>query len=358
MSNAPPVPHLVVIPVFPGVNALDVTGPAEIFALAGGMLPEGRAPYDVRVVGERRGDVATFSGVRLCVDGTFAGERERPDTVLVPGRMDIGPQGPVPRVDEAVVAWLREVGPAAGRVASVCAGAHVRNTLNQASNRCRKEVLTSQPGGGARDPEAMREAPVRDQSMLERGIQLRTLYHHTARFNGPSQAYVAAASALGGKYRTAHELFGRLIVFDREPAFIPVQDDSWGAVVIREPFTVRYLCEIFEQTTVFRVSGMAGSSSSTGVRRARCRAGPVRAFTTLGHLRTAREGPDASSTCLTAKRGGDKEGRSALRRCGYGRRADAGPTWGGGGGGPPPPPPRGGAAPPPPVGGGVGGPGG
>ncbi|MEU9617628.1 MULTISPECIES: helix-turn-helix transcriptional regulator [unclassified Streptomyces] len=123
----------------------------------------------------------------------------------------------------------------------------VRNTLNQASNRCRKEVLTSQPGGGARDPEAMREALVRDQSMLERGIQLRTLYHHTARFNGPSQAYVAAASALGGKYRTAHELFGRLIVFDRELAFIPVQDDSWGAVVIREPSTVMYLCEIFEQ---------------------------------------------------------------------------------------------------------------
>ncbi|MGW1689802.1 helix-turn-helix transcriptional regulator [Streptomyces sp. NPDC002399] len=123
----------------------------------------------------------------------------------------------------------------------------VRNTLNQASNRCRFEVLTSQPGGGARDPEAMREALVRDQSMLERGIRLRTLYHHTARFNGPSQAYVAAASALGGQYRTAHELFGRLIVFDRELAFIPVRDDSWGAVVIREPSTVGYLCEIFEQ---------------------------------------------------------------------------------------------------------------
>ncbi|MET9917459.1 helix-turn-helix transcriptional regulator [Streptomyces sp. NPDC006435] len=123
----------------------------------------------------------------------------------------------------------------------------VRNTLNRASDRCRKEVLTSQPGGGARVPEAMREALVRDRAMLERGIRLRTLYHHTARFNGPSQAYVAAASALGGEYRTAHELFGRLIVFDREVAFIPVRDDSWGAVVIREPSTVAYLCEIFEQ---------------------------------------------------------------------------------------------------------------
>ncbi|RKT16648.1 regulatory LuxR family protein [Streptomyces sp. 1114.5] len=131
----------------------------------------------------------------------------------------------------------------------VLANVHlVRSALNRASERCRQEVLTSQPGGGSRAPEAMEEALGRDRAMLERGIRLRTLYHHTARFNGPSQAYVAAASALGGEYRTAHELFGRLIVFDREIAFIPAQDDSWGAVVIREPSTVAYLCEIFEQT--------------------------------------------------------------------------------------------------------------
>ncbi|GHH85700.1 hypothetical protein GCM10018793_54740 [Streptomyces sulfonofaciens] len=124
----------------------------------------------------------------------------------------------------------------------------VRNALNRASERCREEVLSCQPGGGSRVPEAMQEALLRDQAMLERGIVLRTLYHHTARFNGPSQAYVAANSDLGGQYRTSHELFGRLIVFDRELAFIPVQDDSWGAVVIREASTVAYLCQIFEQT--------------------------------------------------------------------------------------------------------------
>ncbi|MFE0105795.1 LuxR C-terminal-related transcriptional regulator [Streptomyces sp. NPDC059009] len=122
----------------------------------------------------------------------------------------------------------------------------VRAALNRASARCRTEMLTSQPGGGSRVPEAMQEALGRDRAMLERGISIRTLYHHTARFNGPSQAYVAAASALGAQYRTCHVLFGRLIVFDRELAFIPVQDDSWGAVAIREPATVSYLCQIFE----------------------------------------------------------------------------------------------------------------
>ncbi|GAA2986562.1 DJ-1/PfpI family protein [Streptomyces lactacystinicus] len=125
MNDAPRLPHLVVIPVFPGVNALDVTGPAEILALAGRLLPPGRPGYEVRVCAERSGPVETFSGVPLYVTDTLAEQRVRPDTVLVPGRVDLGRDGPVPRVDPAVVAWLREAGPRAGRIASVCAGAHV-----------------------------------------------------------------------------------------------------------------------------------------------------------------------------------------------------------------------------------------
>lgn len=124
----------------------------------------------------------------------------------------------------------------------------VRSALNHAAESCRSEVLASQPGGGSRVPEALQEALARDQALLNRGVTMRTLYHHTARFNGPSQAYVEAASRLGGQYRTSHELFGRIIVFDRALAFIPASDNSWGAVAIRHEWVVAYLCEIFEQT--------------------------------------------------------------------------------------------------------------
>ncbi|SEN18842.1 helix-turn-helix domain-containing protein [Actinacidiphila rubida] len=122
----------------------------------------------------------------------------------------------------------------------------VRVALNRASAQCRSEIMTSQPGGN-RDPEALAEALVRDTATLARGVRMRTLYHHTARFNAPSQAYVAQASALGAEYRTAHELFGRLIVFDREMAFLPDTSGDWGAVVVREPNVVHFLCELFEQ---------------------------------------------------------------------------------------------------------------
>ncbi|MCX4970681.1 helix-turn-helix transcriptional regulator [Streptomyces sp. NBC_00654] len=122
----------------------------------------------------------------------------------------------------------------------------VRAALTLASQECTQEMLTSQPGGN-RVPEVLREALPRDTAMLARSVRIRTLYHHTARFNGPSQAYVATLSARGAEYRTRHELFGRLIVFDRKLAFIPERGDTWGAVVIREPSIVSYLCDVFEQ---------------------------------------------------------------------------------------------------------------
>ncbi|WP_331768355.1 hypothetical protein [Embleya sp. NBC_00896] len=57
------------IPAFPGVNALDVTGPAEIFALAGRVPPEGRAGYEVRLIAERRGRAARPDGPEGILSG-------------------------------------------------------------------------------------------------------------------------------------------------------------------------------------------------------------------------------------------------------------------------------------------------
>ncbi|MFJ3497809.1 LuxR C-terminal-related transcriptional regulator [Streptomyces sp. NPDC086091] len=122
----------------------------------------------------------------------------------------------------------------------------VRVALDRAAELCREEMITVQPGG-TRAPEVLKDALSRDGEMLARGVRIRTLYHHTARFNSPSQAYVAMASALGAEYRTAHQLFGRIIVFDRELAFLPDHKGTWGAVVIREPSVVHFLCELFEQ---------------------------------------------------------------------------------------------------------------
>jgi transcriptional regulator GlxA family with amidase domain len=114
----------VVIAVFPDVDLLDVTGPAEVFALAN-RESGGRAGYEVRLAAPAAGAVTTSAGVRLVADVTFDEVDGVLDTLLVPGAVDLLPGGPVARIDEDVVAWVKRVAPQARRVASVCVGAHV-----------------------------------------------------------------------------------------------------------------------------------------------------------------------------------------------------------------------------------------
>ncbi|MFD7321858.1 GlxA family transcriptional regulator [Streptomyces sp. NPDC059875] len=120
MSSA----HRVVIAVFPDVDLLDVTGPAEVFALAN-RETGGRAGYEVRLAGPGPEPVVTSAGVRLVPDLAFAEVGGAVDTLLVPGAVDLSPDGPVARVDDTVVEWVKATAPHARRIASVCVGAHL-----------------------------------------------------------------------------------------------------------------------------------------------------------------------------------------------------------------------------------------
>src|SRR5687767_10474303 len=102
--------HRVVIALFPNVDLLDVTGPAEVFALAN--RTGGRALYDVRLAGPQGGPVTTAAGVRLLADLRFDEVGDQVDTLLVPGAVDVTPDGPRALTDSEVVAWVRRIAPA------------------------------------------------------------------------------------------------------------------------------------------------------------------------------------------------------------------------------------------------------
>ncbi|MFD6180352.1 GlxA family transcriptional regulator [Streptomyces goshikiensis] len=119
-----PATRRVVIAVFPDVDLLDVTGPAEVFALAN-RETGGTAGYRVQLAGRAGGAVATSAGVRLVADLSFAEVGGVLDTLLVPGAVDMHPGGPLARIDQDVVEWVKRAAPQARRVASVCAGAHL-----------------------------------------------------------------------------------------------------------------------------------------------------------------------------------------------------------------------------------------
>ncbi len=109
-----------VIAVFDGVQALDVTGPADVFHAATRLCPPSRQGYDVRLAATRRRPVVTSSGVRLVVDRRLDDVDDPIDTLLVAG----GPDAMLrPPPDRALVPAIRRLAARAGRVASVCTGA-------------------------------------------------------------------------------------------------------------------------------------------------------------------------------------------------------------------------------------------
>lgn len=117
--------------------------------------------------------------------------------------------------------------------------------IADAAARCQDEVLTCQPGGG-RSPSLLEQAFARDYAMLQRGVRMRTLYQHTARHHAPTQEYVRRITDAGAQVRTLSELFGRMIAFDGEVVFVPHREARDGAVVVRDPSTVSYLCSVFD----------------------------------------------------------------------------------------------------------------
>ncbi|KOG24960.1 GlxA family transcriptional regulator [Streptomyces viridochromogenes] len=99
--------------LFDGVQSLDLTGPLEVFTGAEKHRP---GTYRLRTASVDGGPVRTSSGLTVVPDAALADVSD-PHTLLVPGGE--GTRGPQP----ALTDWLREHGPRAERLVSVCTGA-------------------------------------------------------------------------------------------------------------------------------------------------------------------------------------------------------------------------------------------
>jgi transcriptional regulator GlxA family with amidase domain len=105
----------VVIVVFPGVQTLDATGPAEVFRAAGLLRPPG---YEITVAAEELCPLVT-STVSFVPDARLDDVGGPIDTLIVAGG-----QGTRDAVDDSrLVDWIAAAAPRARRVASVCTGA-------------------------------------------------------------------------------------------------------------------------------------------------------------------------------------------------------------------------------------------
>ena len=165
-------------------------------------------------------------------------------------------------------------GPVDGGLEIVSDPAEVQRLVNQAVVGCSREMMTVQPGG-YRDPVALQAALPRELAAINRGVRYRALYQHTTRTQLSMRSHVDTIVNAGAQVRTADQLAERMFIFDRELAFIPKRSDpdrAPGAVVVREPVLISFLCALFEQFWVsavpFITEGPGYQNVSDDLRRA------------------------------------------------------------------------------------------
>ncbi|HET9623269.1 MAG TPA: DJ-1/PfpI family protein [Kofleriaceae bacterium] len=116
-----PASRRVIVIVFDGVQTLDATGPAEVFAVAS--REAGAAHYRVVVASVGGGERTTSSGLGLRTRDLRAIRPRANDLVVVAG----GGDAPVVAAvrDRRLRAWLARAAPIVERVTSVCSGAFI-----------------------------------------------------------------------------------------------------------------------------------------------------------------------------------------------------------------------------------------
>ncbi len=132
------------IVAFPGIQALDVVGPFEVFVGARQVMeserPDEPPAYDVRVVSSSGAPVRSESGLSIGTDplpdpASFvdaSSDEHQIDTVLVAGGFGVQEA----RADDELVDWLRRVVPTTRRLGTVCTGTFLAAQAGLLDGRC------------------------------------------------------------------------------------------------------------------------------------------------------------------------------------------------------------------------------
>ncbi len=105
----------IVILAPPGVQSLDIVGPAEIFWEAARRLGDPSA-YEIQIVSTGAASVAGTGSLRFLADRTIFDPDQEIDTLLVAGDPSFQ------EIDPPLIEWLRRRAPTARRYGSICTG--------------------------------------------------------------------------------------------------------------------------------------------------------------------------------------------------------------------------------------------
>ncbi|MFK4103860.1 helix-turn-helix transcriptional regulator [Streptomyces sp. NPDC019531] len=125
----------------------------------------------------------------------------------------------------------------------------INEAITEAMTGAVRELLCVQPNvhySDSRGAAAQVVAMGRDQALLDRGGRIRTLYQHTQRH---MPLVLARYEQLRGdaEARSLDEVTDRLIVADRDVAFVPAGEDGTLALEVRHPALVEFLADTFDR---------------------------------------------------------------------------------------------------------------
>ncbi|MEU3253305.1 helix-turn-helix transcriptional regulator [Streptomyces sp. NPDC006997] len=140
-------------------------------------------------------------------------------------------------------------GPVESPIRMLVGTVRINQAITEAMAEATRELLCVQPSvhrGAARMERARAISHLRDQALLDRGGRIRTLYQHTQR-HVPS--VIAHHEHLTGdsEARTLDEITDRIIIVDREVAFVPGDKESATALEVRVPALVTYFATTFDR---------------------------------------------------------------------------------------------------------------
>ncbi|WP_328900997.1 LuxR C-terminal-related transcriptional regulator [Streptomyces sp. NBC_00441] len=121
----------------------------------------------------------------------------------------------------------------------------IEAAIQNATDGAQDEILTLQPSGN-RPVDQLKKALALALDVAERGVTLRHIYQHPARYSPAIKAYVDDMPSGFIQVRTIEQTVERLFVFDRTVAFIPASPRRDTALEIRHPALVRYLIQVYE----------------------------------------------------------------------------------------------------------------
>ncbi len=238
------------IAIFPGVQALDVAGPVDVFAEANAFIGAG-AGYEITLLSATRDALRASNGMQMLADQTFDAPAQSFHTALVAG----GPALPSGEVEPCLNRWLVDVAARCTRYGSICTGAFALGHAGLLDGRKVTTHWQDAPRLASRFPQAQVELDriyIRDGALVTSagvtaGIDLSLAL--VAEDHGPAIALAVAK---------------RLVVFAQRRGgqsqfspYLSVPADETSPVAKVQAYVMEHIRESFSVAQLAAVAGMS-----------------------------------------------------------------------------------------------------